>query len=264
MKGLFFFNVPFQIAHICTLSIRLSLAGNRMLRELILQYVPSYLKASTKTEKGHVIVDIVERLRRDSPTGVGLVRQNKKTGRWSYIGLEKAKDKIGHALRKASLEKTKSLSKDSRTNGKQQYQSSNSLTTLSTTPTTPSPTPMSSVSLPTSPSNHQQQTARYENRRGGHEEPYQRAYHHHYQHPAYYPHYHPGHETSSYEGGSSGYEVYYPYPTHAYPGAEYSYPPAPVESSHPPHYGTTSAPYNGEAPTAHYSPICHSPIGHDH
>ena len=249
-----------------------------MLRELILQYVPRYLKAATKTEKGHVIVDIVERLRRDSPTGVGLVRQNKKTGRWCYIGLEKAKDKIGHALRKAALEKTKSLSKDSRATGKQQYPSSNSLNTLSTTPTSPSPTPISSVSNPGSPAHpHPQTTPRYEDRRYM-DESYQRAYHP-YPHPGFYHAHYPtavAHE-SSYENGSNGYEVYYPYPSHHnYPAPDYSYSgPAESSQSHPPppppppHYAAPPPPPsshypNAEAPVGHYSPICHSPIGQDH
>jgi hypothetical protein len=34
---------------------------------------------------------------------------NPKTGRWSYIGPEKAKDKVGHALRKASRAKSKKV-----------------------------------------------------------------------------------------------------------------------------------------------------------
>ena len=78
--------------------------GNRRLRDLISENVPKYLAAQTKTDKGQIIVEIVERIRRESPTGVGMVRMNPKTGRWSFIGIEKAKDKIGHALRKASQE----------------------------------------------------------------------------------------------------------------------------------------------------------------
>ena len=75
-----------------------------MLRDLIQENVPKYIAAKSKTDKGKVIMTIVERIRRDSPSGVGLVKQNAKTGRWSFIGVEKAKDKIGHALRKATQE----------------------------------------------------------------------------------------------------------------------------------------------------------------
>ena len=62
------------------------------------------MNAQSKTEKGQVIAAIIARIRHESPTRTGLVRQSSKTLRWSYIGLEKAKDKIGHALRKASQE----------------------------------------------------------------------------------------------------------------------------------------------------------------
>jgi hypothetical protein len=86
--------------------------GNIRFRELITEKIPNYLAARTKTEKSQVIIDIVEKLRRDSPSGVGLAKLNTKTGRWSFIGNDKAKDKIGHALRKASQEK-RSSSEDS-------------------------------------------------------------------------------------------------------------------------------------------------------
>ena len=78
--------------------------GNQKLRDVIQSHVGQYIAAKSKTEKGQVISAIVTKLRRESPSGVGLVRQNPKTLRWSYIGLDKAKDKIGHALRKASQE----------------------------------------------------------------------------------------------------------------------------------------------------------------
>mmetsp|Transcript_10297 Transcript_10297/g.25889 ORF Transcript_10297/g.25889 Transcript_10297/m.25889 type:complete len:250 (+) Transcript_10297:316-1065(+) len=76
--------------------------GNKMLRNLVRENVPRYMAARTKHDKGTIIVDILEAIRRESPTGVGLVRQNPQSGRWSYIGNDKAKDKIGHALRKSS------------------------------------------------------------------------------------------------------------------------------------------------------------------
>eukprot|EP00536_Pseudo-nitzschia_multiseries_P006907 jgi/Psemu1/16422/gm1.16422_g len=76
--------------------------GNRMLRNLVSDNVPRYMAARTKHDKGLIIVDILDIIRRESPTGIGLVRQNSSNGRWSYIGNDKAKDKIGHALRKAS------------------------------------------------------------------------------------------------------------------------------------------------------------------
>ena len=79
-------------------------AGNKKLRDVVYRYVPQYRNAQSKTEKGQVIAAIITQIRHESPTRTGLVRQSPKTLRWSYIGLEKAKDKIGHALRKASQE----------------------------------------------------------------------------------------------------------------------------------------------------------------
>jgi hypothetical protein len=93
--------------------------GNKRLRELITENVPNYFAAKTKTDKGRVIIDIIEKLRRDSPSGVGLAKLNTKTGRWSFIGYDKAKDKIGHALRKASQEiQEKRSSSEEYTSGK--------------------------------------------------------------------------------------------------------------------------------------------------
>jgi hypothetical protein len=58
-----------------------------------------------------VIVEIFERICRESPTGIGLVRRDPKSGRWSFIGSDKAKDKIGHALRNAAHEHEKQTAK---------------------------------------------------------------------------------------------------------------------------------------------------------
>ena len=70
--------------------------GNKKLRHLIESNIKAYTNAATKTDKGQVIVNIVEQIRRESPTGVGMVKLNSSTGRWAYIGTNKAKDKIGH------------------------------------------------------------------------------------------------------------------------------------------------------------------------
>lgn len=69
---------------------------------MVHEYVDQYLSAQSKSEKSQVILAIISKIRKESPTGSGLVKQDTKTLRWSYIGNEKAKDKIGHALRKAA------------------------------------------------------------------------------------------------------------------------------------------------------------------
>lgn len=89
----------------------LDAAGNRRLRSVISENVSRYEGARSKTEKGHIIADIVDNLKRESPSGIGFVKLNPRTGRWSFIGTEKAKDKIGHALRKASSNASKKKKK---------------------------------------------------------------------------------------------------------------------------------------------------------
>lgn len=98
-----------MITYIHTHTTQNCIEGNQMLRNLVRDNVPRYMAARTKNDKGKIIVDVLESVKRNSPSGAGLVRQNQETGLWSYIGNEKAKDKIGHALRKASRDFIKEL-----------------------------------------------------------------------------------------------------------------------------------------------------------
>jgi hypothetical protein len=75
--------------------------------------VAKYTAVKSKQEKGQVIVDIVKRLQRESPSGTGFVKLDPKLGKWLFIGVEKAKDKVGHALRKY----TQGLSKEQEKKG---------------------------------------------------------------------------------------------------------------------------------------------------
>ncbi|KAL3919143.1 MAG: hypothetical protein SGILL_003902 [Bacillariaceae sp.] len=70
---------------------------------LIEKYAPVYLHASTKYQKSEVIAKIVTEVRNKSPTG-GFVKKDFYSGRWFEIGDEKARDKVGHAIRKAAGE----------------------------------------------------------------------------------------------------------------------------------------------------------------
>jgi hypothetical protein len=85
----------------------LTIAGNRRLRVVISENVEKYTAAKSKQEKGQVIIDIVNRLQRESPSGTGFVKLDPKLGKWLFIGVEKAKDKIGHALRKYTQGRSK-------------------------------------------------------------------------------------------------------------------------------------------------------------
>lgn len=58
-----------------------------------------YLAATNKLEKTQLIASIVEKVRRDSPGG-GFVQKDFATGLWHEIGDDKARDKVGHAIRR--------------------------------------------------------------------------------------------------------------------------------------------------------------------
>eukprot|EP00529_Nitzschia_sp_RCC80_P019187 CAMPEP_0113448820 /NCGR_PEP_ID=MMETSP0014_2-20120614/4970_1 /TAXON_ID=2857 /ORGANISM="Nitzschia sp." /LENGTH=512 /DNA_ID=CAMNT_0000340057 /DNA_START=511 /DNA_END=2049 /DNA_ORIENTATION=+ /assembly_acc=CAM_ASM_000159 len=100
--------------------------GNQVLREIVRQNVQRYINAQSKHDKGAVIVEILERVQRDSPSGYGLVRQHPDTKRWHYIGTDKAKDKIGHALRKAARDYEKANQPASSTKSKSKSASKSS------------------------------------------------------------------------------------------------------------------------------------------
>lgn len=91
-------------------------AGNKRFRGLIDDFAPKYVEATTKLEKTQVIATVIDRVRADSPNG-GFIKKDFYTGRWYEIGNEKARDKVGHAIRKAAEElmKRKGLKKTSRT-----------------------------------------------------------------------------------------------------------------------------------------------------
>jgi hypothetical protein len=81
-------------------------AGNQRFRVLIDETAPLYVAARTKLEKTQVIANLVERVRNESPGG-GFVKRDFHTGRWFEIGDDKARDKTGHAIRRAVEENGK-------------------------------------------------------------------------------------------------------------------------------------------------------------
>jgi hypothetical protein len=68
---------------------------------LIDRSAPHYLAAKTKLEKTQVIAAVIDTVRRESPRG-GFVKKDFYSSRWHEIGDEKARDKVGHAIRKAA------------------------------------------------------------------------------------------------------------------------------------------------------------------
>jgi hypothetical protein len=93
-------------------AIVLLLAGNSRLRNIVQENVPRYVAAGTKIAKGQVIHDIVHRMKRDSPSSSGFLKMEPKSAKWIFIGTDKAKDKVGHALRKAVQQQTKGENKN--------------------------------------------------------------------------------------------------------------------------------------------------------
>jgi hypothetical protein len=61
---------------------------------------PLYVASQTKQEKTKVIAALVERVRRDSPGGGGFIKRDLSAGLWYEIGNDKARDKVGHAIRR--------------------------------------------------------------------------------------------------------------------------------------------------------------------
>jgi hypothetical protein len=86
--------------------------GNQRFRKLVEHSAPLYLSAQTKLDKTQVIASVVDKVRRESPGG-GFVKRDFHTGLWFEIGDDKARDKTGHAIRRALNEtkKRKYLSK---------------------------------------------------------------------------------------------------------------------------------------------------------
>jgi hypothetical protein len=75
---------------------------------LIQQNGGPYLAARTKIEKSEAIALIVDKVNQASPYG-GFIKKDSATGRWYRIKENEARDKVGHAIRKAvqRLEETK-------------------------------------------------------------------------------------------------------------------------------------------------------------
>lgn len=167
--------------------------------------VPIYMNAKSKLEKTKLIAKIIAQVRHESPSGTGMVRQNPKTLRWSYIGMEKAKDKIGHALRKAAQEYRRKQARHPvyhtpHTSTLQMSTSSNSLLDSNTTATRS----MSSSDSDDDEDTNQRRTDNYEG---------------HVQGSYCYPHIHPGS---------------YSYPGHQNPGLLYPAPPVQATMYGPP------------------------------
>jgi hypothetical protein len=77
-------------------------------RDIIQKSIGPYIGSRTKIQKGEAIIRITKIVNDNSPSG-GFVKRDERTGRWYRIKDSEARDKVGHAIRKAvqRLEDTK-------------------------------------------------------------------------------------------------------------------------------------------------------------
>mmetsp|Transcript_4873 Transcript_4873/g.12820 ORF Transcript_4873/g.12820 Transcript_4873/m.12820 type:complete len:533 (-) Transcript_4873:1454-3052(-) len=101
--------------------------GNRILRKIIKESIPSYVAAKSKVSKSHIVASIVRQIRNVNPNG-GFVRKDLESRRWIEIGETKAKEKVGQAIR-IEIRRSK-------TNSKKAFMKSSKTTTATTTPPT--------------------------------------------------------------------------------------------------------------------------------
>lgn len=74
--------------------------GNRRFRELVHASLDRYTRASTRHEKGLIVISIVDTIRQRSPNG-GFVKKDVTTGEWFEIGDHSAREKVGQTIREA-------------------------------------------------------------------------------------------------------------------------------------------------------------------
>lgn len=75
-------------------------AGNKRMREICKRHVSKYLAAKTKLDKSLILSEIVEEVKRQNNGTAQFVKHDKQLG-WVIISDEKAREKVGHALREA-------------------------------------------------------------------------------------------------------------------------------------------------------------------
>lgn len=69
------------------------------------QQLDNYEKCATKVERSVVIHRIVLTVMAGSPTQTGFVNRDKTTGRWHFIGMTRARERVGYVLRRAISDK---------------------------------------------------------------------------------------------------------------------------------------------------------------
>ena len=75
-------------------------AGNKLMRDICRKFVSKYLLAKSKLDKSLILSEIVEEVKRQNDGTAQFVKHDKHLG-WVAISDEKAREKVGHALREA-------------------------------------------------------------------------------------------------------------------------------------------------------------------
>jgi hypothetical protein len=77
------------------------LVGNKRFKVCINNFLETYMKASSRSEKSAVISSIVTSIRESSANGGGFVRWDPASQGWYEVGDKVARDKVGQCLRDA-------------------------------------------------------------------------------------------------------------------------------------------------------------------
>lgn len=75
-------------------------AGNKRMRDICRKFVSKYQLAKSKLDKSLILSEIVEEVKRQNNGTAKFVKHDKQLG-WIAISDEKAREKVGHALRQA-------------------------------------------------------------------------------------------------------------------------------------------------------------------
>jgi hypothetical protein len=80
--------------------------GNQSFRAIIARNLKAYSDALTKTDKSYVVQEVVDQMRKRSPSG-GFVKKDSKTGKWIAVDETTTRAKVGHSFRDSLTAATK-------------------------------------------------------------------------------------------------------------------------------------------------------------
>ena len=75
--------------------------GNCRLRQLVQSELPAYLAAFNRKDKSAIILRVLQTMRRNSESNVGLVRHDTLTGKWTLVDDGTARVSIAQLFRDA-------------------------------------------------------------------------------------------------------------------------------------------------------------------